>query len=125
MVSNARRKVCDTLVADAAAAFDALPEERQAELEKLSIVHNRAHLIQKYSRSVLSPEEMARMQDVIHPIAVKSDVDGRKSLFITNGSTKRIEGMEEEESWALVTNSSNIATQPQFVCAHKWRVATA
>ncbi|HEV2573496.1 MAG TPA: TauD/TfdA family dioxygenase [Beijerinckiaceae bacterium] len=111
----------DTLVADAAAAFDALPEERQAELEKLSIVHNRAHLIQKYSRSVLSPEEMARMQDVIHPIVVKSDVDGRKSLFITNGSTKRIEGMEEEESWALVNELVEHCTQPQFVYAHKWR----
>lgn len=111
----------DTLIADAAAAFEALPVKRQAELEKLSIVHNRAHLIQKYSRSALSPEELASMQDVIHPIVVKSDVDGRKSFFITNGSTKRIDGMEEEASWVLVQELMDHCTQPQFVYAHKWR----
>jgi len=40
--------------------------ERQKELEKIQIVHNRAHLIQKYNRAVLTPEEIEKMKDVIH-----------------------------------------------------------
>ena len=111
----------DTLIADAAAAFEALPEARQRELEALTVVHNRATLIQKYNRAALSDSDAAKMVDVFHPIVVKSDIDGRKSLFVTNGSTKGVVGMPDEEAWALVKGLINHATQEQFVYSHKWR----
>jgi len=110
----------DTLIADAAAAFEALPAERRHALEKISVVHNRAHLIQKYNRAALTPEDLAKMQDVIHPIVVTSAVDGRKALFVTNGSTKRIEGLTDEEGRVLLKELIDHCTQEQFVYRHKW-----
>jgi taurine dioxygenase len=111
----------DTVIADMCAAFESLPPERQKELEKIQIVHNRAHLIQKYNRAVLTPEEIEKMKDVIHPVVVISPVDGRKALFVTNGSTKRVIGMPQEEGMALVAELIAYATQEQFVYRHKWR----
>ncbi|MDB5531820.1 MAG: taurine dioxygenase, partial [Hyphomicrobiales bacterium] len=61
----------DTLLADTAAAFAALPPERKAELEKLQVVHSRAVLRKKYGRFA-DTETADSMKDVIHPIVVKS-----------------------------------------------------
>lgn len=115
----------DTLIADAAAAFEALPTDRQQELEKLNIIHNRAVLIAKYNRAALSPEDLATMKDVIHPIVVRSQVDGRKAMFLTNGSTKAVQGMPEEEGLALVQELIEHCIQDRFVYAHKWQPGDA
>ena len=114
----------DTLIADAVAALASLPEERQRELEKVQVVHNRAHLMQKYNRIGklgYTPEEIEAMKDVIHPAVVRSPIDGRKSFFLTNGSTKSVVGMDKEEGFALVEELINYVTQDQFVYRHKWR----
>lgn len=111
----------DTEIADTAAAFATLPAARQAALERIKIVHNRAHLIQKYNRAVLSAEELAGMPDIEHPIVVKSPIDGRKALFVTNGSTKSVVGIPDKEGMALVAELIAYASQPQFVYKHKWQ----
>ena len=111
----------DTLIADAVAAFAALPPERQTEVEAMQVVHNRAHLIAKYNRAQLSTEDMEKMQDVIHPAVVKSPIDGRKCFFLTNGSTKGVVGMSDDEGVALVAELITYATQEQFVYRHRWR----
>jgi taurine dioxygenase len=114
----------DTLIADAAAAFESLPPERQRELEKVQVVHNRAHLMQKYNRVGklgYSAEEIEAMKDVIHPVVVRSPVDGRKSFFLTNGSTKSVVGMSHDDGFALVEELINYVIQDRFVYRHKWR----
>ncbi len=111
----------DTLIVDAVAAFAALPKARQEELGKIQVVHNRAHLIQKYDRTVLTPEDLEKMEDVIHPVVVRSPIDGRKSFFLTNGSTKSVVGLSQHDSMALIAELIAHATQEQFVYRHKWR----
>jgi taurine dioxygenase len=114
----------DTLIADGVAAFEALAESRRAELESVQVVHNRAHLMQKYGRTAklgYTPEEIEAMKDVIHPVVVRSPIDGRKSLFLTNGSTKSVVGMPHEEGFALIEELINHVTQDKFVYRHKWQ----
>jgi taurine dioxygenase len=111
----------DTLIADAGAAFRSLPVQRQRELEAIMVVHNRAHLIQKYNRAALSDEELSKMKDVLHPLVVTSAIDGEKAFFLTNGSTKSVVGMPDEEGWKLVKDLIAYSTQEQFVYRHKWR----
>jgi taurine dioxygenase len=114
----------DTLIADAVAAFEVLPEARQKELEAVQVVHNRAHLMQKYGRTGklgYTSEEMEAMKDVIHPVVVKSPIDGRKSFFLTNGSTKSVVGMPHEAGFALIEELINHVTQDKFVYRHKWQ----
>lgn len=114
----------DTLIADAVAAFEAMPEARRKELEKVQVVHNRAHLMQKYGRTGklgYTPEEIAAMKDVIHPVVVKSPIDGRKSFFLTNGSTKSVVGLQHDEGFALIEELINHVTQDKFIYRHKWQ----
>ena len=114
----------DTLIADAVAAFEALPEARRKELEQVQVVHNRAHLMQKYGRTGklgYTPEEIEAMKDVIHPVVVKSPIDGRKSFFLTNGSTKSVVGMTHEAGFALIEELINHVTQDKFTYRHKWQ----
>ncbi len=111
----------DTEIADTAAAFATLPPTRQAELATVKLIHNRAHLIRKYNRASLSAEELATMPDIVHPVVVKSPLDGRKALFVTNGSTKGVVGMDAKEGEALVTDLIAYASQPRFVYKHKWQ----
>jgi taurine dioxygenase len=88
------------------------------------VVHNRAHLMQKYNRIGklgYTPQEIEAMTDVIHPVVVRSPISGRKSLFLTNGSTKSVVGMPQEEGFVLVEQLINHATQDQFVYRHQWR----
>ena len=114
----------DTLIADGVAAFASLPAERQRELEQIQVVHNRAHLMQKYNRIGklgYTPEEIEAMKDVIHPAVVRSPIDGNKSFFLTNGSTKSVVGMSKEDGFALVEELINYVTQDRFVYRHKWQ----
>lgn len=111
----------DTEIADTAAAFATLAPTRQAELESVKLIHNRAHLIQKYNRAALSAEELASMPDIVHPVVVRSPLDGRKALFVTNGSTKGVVGMDEKDGMALVAELIAYASQPRFVYKHKWQ----
>ncbi len=114
----------DTLIADAAAAFAELPEARQRELQQVKVVHNRAHLMQKYGRTQklgFTPEEIEAMKDVIHPVVVRSPIDGRNSFFLTNGSTKSVVGMEQDAGFALVEELINHVTQDKFTYRHKWQ----
>jgi taurine dioxygenase len=111
----------DTLIADAVAAFASLPEGRQKELEKLQLVHNRAHLIAKFNAASLTPEDRAKMQDIVHPAVIASPIDGCKSFFVTTGSTKGVVGMTEEAGMALIDELIAYASQDQFVYRHKWR----
>jgi taurine dioxygenase len=113
----------DTCFTDMVAAFESLPEARQKQVEQLQVVHNRAHLIQKYNRAVLTADDLARMQDILHPMVIASPLDGRKSLFLTKGSTKSVVGMPEAEGLALVDELIAYATsQERFVYRHKWQV---
>ncbi len=111
----------DTLIADAARAYEDLTPDEKAEVDRIQVVHNRAHLIKKYNRAALADEEIARMQDVIHPAVVRSPVDGRRAFYLTNGSTKGVVGMADEAGVSLVKKWIAHVTQPKYVYAHKWR----
>ena len=110
-----------TEIADTAAAFAELPKHRQHELAMLSLVHSRAHLIQKYNRAALTADELAKMPDLVHPLVVNSPIDGCPALFVTNGSTKGVVGMPAEEGAALVAELIAFASQERFVYRHEWR----
>jgi taurine dioxygenase len=43
------------------------------------------------------------------------------ALFVTNGSTKRIEGLGDEKGRILLKELIGHCTQEQFVYRHKWR----
>jgi alpha-ketoglutarate-dependent taurine dioxygenase len=111
----------DTAFANVYAAFEALPDEEKAELEKLRVVHSFA-ASQSYVYPNPSPEERAawdRIPSQEHPL-VWTRRNGRRSMLL--GSTAGdIVGKSADESRALLDRLLDWSTQPDFVVQHKWR----
>jgi taurine dioxygenase len=112
----------DTLIADACAAWNALPADRRETLDGLKVEHSFSKLSNRKGRS-LSKEQSDSLPDVIHPLVRRHPHDGRKALFLASSrSIKRIVGLPEEEGLTLMSELLEFATQDQFVYRHKWSV---
>lgn len=105
-----------------AAAFEALPAEKQARLLGLNGVHDyvwnyaRAHT----ARPPLTEVQKAHTPPVVHPAVRSHPETGRKSLFISEVFTRTFEGEDEDESRKLITELMAFAERPEFVYVHEW-----
>ena len=105
------------------AAYEALPEERKALIENRYGVHDYAWAWATYykDRAPLTEAEKAKLPPVLHRLVRVHPETGRKALYLSEGMTRCIEGMPEEEGRALVLELNDFATQPRFVYSHAWR----
>lgn len=117
----------DTLFVNVAAAYDALSSDMKARLEALKAVHSYAYRYYKLTdagkeRPKLTEEQKARAPDVIHPVVVTHPRTGRKCLFVNEGFTTEILGMDEDESRELLGELFEHVKKPQFLYRHRWAV---
>jgi taurine dioxygenase len=115
----------DTLLADCCKAWNALPPERQAELDGKVVHHSWRHFMatRDFNRMEDPPEDLLRDNpDVFHPLVRTHPADGRKALFPSTGTVKGVVGMPDEEGVRLVEEMVAFATQDAFVFRHKWQV---
>jgi taurine dioxygenase len=104
-------------------AFDTLPEALKREIEGRSAVHHMFGGKRGYEAKVtLTPEQAAKIPEVVHPIVRLHPVDGRRALFVNPGFTRCVVGMEPAESDDLLNALYAHATRPEFQYHHKWRV---
>jgi taurine dioxygenase len=112
----------DTLVADTCAAWNALPQERQRQIDGLRVHHSYANLAARSNRT-LTDEERREYPDVFHPLVRKHPADGRKALWGLSTTTPNgIVGMPNPAGKDLIRELMEFATQDQFVYRHKWQV---
>lgn len=111
-----------TEYADMRAAWDALPAERQRELEGLVVEHSiywsREQIGMKLSD--FSEETLRERGPVQHPLVRTNPRTGRKSLYLASHASHVI-GWPLEKGRALVKELIAHATQPQFVYSHAWQ----
>jgi alpha-ketoglutarate-dependent taurine dioxygenase len=112
----------DTGFANLFAAWEALPEPRKKQLEKLRVVHClEAVGIKLYEKP--TADDVARWNAVFprteHPLVWKQK-DGRTSLVI-GATAMDIVGMPHEEGYALLQELTEWCTQDQFTYRHQWR----
>lgn len=104
------------------AAYEDLPEEEKARLDKLKVVHTMQAALFPAKRDC-TVEEFALWHSYPnreHPL-VWQHKSGRKSLVLsTSGS--HVVGMHEAESHDLLQRLIRHATQPQYVYRHTWRM---
>jgi len=117
----------DTLFADAEAAFTALPEGRKAFLRTLRVRHQYRWSPDRedpWARwKYIGPEERAKTPEITHPLVRRHPDTGRETLSIQPriiGSVVGIDGMEEQESTALIEELIAHITSEQFVYRHRW-----
>jgi taurine dioxygenase/putative 2-oxoglutarate oxygenase len=112
----------DTLFADMAAAYAALPAEVKAKIAGKRGRFSRAdmHAINYPNMRPYTPEELAARPDVYHPLVRRHDRSGRVSLYIGRWACD-IEGVAKDEGRALVQYLQEFAQQERFVYRHRWR----
>jgi taurine dioxygenase len=116
----------DTLFASATAAYDALPEATKQRIAGLQAINSyeKGYYRDRNSgpRPQLTEEQKRKTPDMPHPIARTHPYTGKKCLFVNEGYTSRIAGMDGPEGEALLNALLEHATQERFIYRHKWRV---
>jgi taurine dioxygenase len=108
----------DTLFASMYGAYDALPPRLQQRLEgRLGAF---TYGGRRKSTALLNPEDRD-WTPVFHPIVRIHPETGRKALYFDPGKILRIEGLEEEESDAVIGELTARMIVPGFEYRHTWR----
>ncbi|MBA2961995.1 MULTISPECIES: TauD/TfdA dioxygenase family protein [Ramlibacter] len=121
------RVLGDTVFASAWSAYDALPSDLKGRVDGLRATHSfTAHIAKKEAkgqlkRAPLSAEQRNALPDVDHPVVRTHPVNGRKCLFVTEGHTSDIVGLEPGESAELLAFLTEHIKKPQFQYRHSWR----
>lgn len=112
-----------TEFADMRTVWDTLDPALQSRIGDLIAVHDYF-----YSRSLTGfdldgiPPEWREMQPPVKQVLVRTLPHGnRRSLYLAS-HIRSIEGMDDEESKALLDELMAFATQHQFIYRHRWRV---
>jgi len=116
----------DTLFANMHAAWESLPAALQKKVEGLTAEHTylaRYADLQARSpwRPNLTPEQIAQVRPVVHPVVRTHPETGRRALFVSEHFTTRIVGLPDDESRALLAELFAHSVKPEHVYRHQWR----
>ena len=111
----------DTEFATTYAAYEALPESEQAELEDLQVLHSFAAAHGKANPDATEEERASwdRIPSKVHPL-VWTRSSGRKSLLV-GATAAEVVGWPAEKGQTLLDRLLDWSTQPQFTLRHQWR----
>jgi len=101
-------------------ALDALPEEKQAELTRLKVVHSWPDSKLRATGKPASDEEIANWPPMPQPLTRTHPPTGKKGIFIGQHAAY-IEG-QEDQGRDLIEELEAWCTQDRFVYNHQWRV---
>lgn len=109
-----------TEFANSYGAYEALPQEMKAKIERLKVVHS---VEVSMRRADIEPTEAnlafwRKFPDKTHNL-VWTHKSGRKSLVI-GCHASHIEGMDRDEGQKLLQDLLDWTTQPRFVYRHEW-----
>ena len=117
----------DTLWASGIAAFEGLSAPLQQLLDGLTATHDftKSFPLERFGST---PEDFARWDQtrknnppLSHPVVRTHPVSGRKSLFVNEGFTTRINELSEAESDAILTLLFAHATRPEYTIRWRWQ----
>ncbi len=117
----------DTLWASGIAAYEALSEPLKRLLDGLTATHDftKSFPLERFGST---PQDLARWEEarrknppISHPVIRTHPVSGRKSLFVSDGFTTRINELEAAESDAILKLLFAHATRPEFFVRWRWQ----
>ncbi|POA29133.1 MULTISPECIES: taurine dioxygenase [unclassified Pseudomonas] len=117
----------DTLWASGIAAYEALSVHLQNLLQGLTATHDfvKSFPLERFGNT---PEALAQWEDarkknppLSHPVIRTHPVSGRKSLFVNEGFTTKINELSETESEAILKLLFAHATRPEFTIRWRWQ----
>jgi alpha-ketoglutarate-dependent taurine dioxygenase len=103
------------------AAYEDLPGSEREALATLRVVHTQ-EIIQRIAHTDITEEALAEIRATrppkTHPL-VWAHASGRKSLVL-GLTASHVDGMDPDESRALLDRLQAWSTQPQYVYHHEW-----
>ena len=117
----------DTLWASGIAAYEALSEPLKVLLQGLSATHDfvKSFPLERFGNTpqALEQWEATRKKNppLSHPVIRTHPVSGRKSLFVNEGFTTRINELSDSESEAILKLLFAHATRPEFTIRWRWQ----
>lgn len=118
----------DTFFADQISAFAALPDERKSDLRAFTALHSAklayapdgSYGEKDTGRSMaIRPDESARKVER-HPLVQRHPETGEEAIFSTLGYIIGIEGMDQTDAFALLTELAQWQVRDEFIYRHKW-----
>ena len=118
----------DTLFANQYAAYDALTDAMKAKIANLQGIHSARR---SYSpggvygerdkgRSMAIRYSERAMATQLHPLVRTHSETGRRALFVNLGYTIGIDGMNDAEATALLSELFAHQSLPKFIYRHRW-----
>ncbi|WP_175775376.1 TauD/TfdA dioxygenase family protein [Burkholderia anthina] len=116
----------DTLFANMHLAWDTLPAHLRRAVEGRRAEHTYlARYAELQARSPwrpnLSPEQIAQVEAVVHPVVRTHPETGRRALFVSEHFTTRIVDLPEDESRALLDELFAHSVRAAHLYRHHWR----
>ena len=119
----------DTLFANQYAAYDALPDAAKARIDGVNAWHSAAR---GYAPDgMYGDNDKGRSMDIrpsvearkrrLQPMVRPHPETGRKALFVNPGYTVAIDGMDEDEGWALLVELFQHQVGEAFQYRHAWK----
>lgn len=105
----------DTMFASMYAAYDALSDKMKQHLEGLTAIHDAAN-----SLAGVVPADTILPRSS-HPVIRTHPVTKRKTIYVNEVFTTRIEGVSKAESRALLQFLAQHVQEPEFQCRFRWQ----
>ena len=109
----------ETEFADARAGYDALPENRKAELEDLVAEHSFIHSRSLTGFTDFTAEQRAGLPPRRRRLIKMNPHTGRKALYLSSHIAS-ISGRTDDQTRALLQELTELTTRPQYVYTHRW-----
>ena len=111
----------DTLFASMYAAYEALSDEMKTFLGGLKAWHSseKRHKA-RYGHLGQLRDGVNTYPKALHPIVRTHPVSGRKALFVNTVFTTHIEGLNKNESDAILAMLYDHIATPEFACRFRW-----
>ena len=115
----------ETVFAGMVRAYETLPADVGKRIDGRRAVHDYTLAYETVFADnpdrTLTPEQEAAVPPVAHPVVRTQVRTGRKALYVNPGFTRRIVGMEAEESRELLDLLFARATDAANLYTHRWR----
>ena len=110
----------DTLWADAAAAYDGLPDDVRSRIDLLDAEHDWRQTFGVAMDPELVESLCAQFPPARHPVVRVHPETGRRTLFVNPFFTQRIVGLDHDGSEELLALLYRQFTRPEYQCRFRW-----
>jgi taurine dioxygenase len=111
----------DTQFTNMYVAYETLPAEMKARIDRLQVIHKYQSSRQTNRVSKRPASEMAAMPEAVHPLVRAHPATRRKALYLNANRMEQVVGLKRAESDALLDALIAHAIEPRFQYRHVWR----